>query len=602
MKALIFNSGLGSRMGSLTKERPKCLVELYNGETILERQIRILSECGIQDFIITTGPYAEQIVKATARFPKLHFVFVENPDYKNTNYIVSMYYAYEYLDDDMLLLHGDLVFNRNLVENMLRDERASLCLFHGKKELPEKDFKGRFCGNVLKEVSVSIFDKDCFAFQPMYKLGKREIQVWKEKAAELVRKGEVSVYAENALNQVTDEISLYGMSYEGDYIEEIDNEEDYVRVSDEIRFFDCREQRIVDSCSYIQALKKLLHREDAVFVVSGKSFAARAAHDLEGYPVTVFSNFSPNPKFEEIKEGAELFKQKSYGTIVSIGGGSAIDTAKCIKMLSAVEQEADFLEKKYVYSHVKHIAIPTTAGTGSESTQFAVMYVQGKKISVEHGSLLPDTAVLDASLLKSLPAYPKKAALLDSLCQAIESYWSKGATEESRGYAKQCMALILEHYEEYFANGESGCKAILTASNFSGKAIQLTKTTAAHAMSYQLTTRYGISHGHAVALCIIPIWRLLHRKAQTDDKLRVVLTELAEGLGSRTIEDSICKVDRIIKSFQLPGIQISSEELPELSAGVDLARMNNTPAVLTRKEIEGVYGEIGRSYSNNTSP
>ncbi|MBR1985105.1 MAG: NTP transferase domain-containing protein, partial [Clostridia bacterium] len=119
MKAIIFNSGLGSRMAGLTENNPKCMVELYNGETIFERQIRILSACGIKDFIITTGPFKEQLYEVANKFENLNFQFVANDDYKNTNYIVSMNNASEYLDDDVLLLHGDLVFNKNLVTKLL---------------------------------------------------------------------------------------------------------------------------------------------------------------------------------------------------------------------------------------------------------------------------------------------------------------------------------------------------------------------------------------------------------------------------------------------------------------------------------------------------
>lgn len=229
-------------MGNLTKDKPKCMVELYNGETIFERQIRILSECGIKDFIITTGPYKEQLIEIANKYSKLKFVFVDNPDYMNTNYIVSMNNAYDYLNDDVLLLHGDLVFNIELVKKILKDTRESICLYNEEKPLPEKDFKGRFVNNVLKEVSISIFDDDCYAFQPLYKLSKSDIYKWKQKVLEFVNNGNVKVYAENALNEITDDISILGMSYKDDYIEEIDNEDDYNKVSNEIKFFDYREK------------------------------------------------------------------------------------------------------------------------------------------------------------------------------------------------------------------------------------------------------------------------------------------------------------------------------------------------------------------------
>ena len=144
MKAVIFNSGRGIRMGDMTSDRPKCMVELNDGETVFERQIRILRNCGIREFVITTGPYPEQLKAVAARYRDLSFTFVNNPEYESTNYIVSMYYARKEITDDVLLLHGDLVFNESLICKMLGDERASLCLYHQTKELPDKDFKGRF--------------------------------------------------------------------------------------------------------------------------------------------------------------------------------------------------------------------------------------------------------------------------------------------------------------------------------------------------------------------------------------------------------------------------------------------------------------------------
>ncbi|MBE6153838.1 MAG: phosphocholine cytidylyltransferase family protein [Firmicutes bacterium] len=238
MKAIIFNSGLGSRMAGLTENNPKCMVKLYNGETIFERQIRILGDCGIKDFIITTGPFKEQLYEVSEKFKNLNFQFVANEEYKCTNYIVSMNNASQYLDDDVLLLHGDLVFNKRLIEKILDNKNKSVCLYNEVKELPEKDFKGRFKNNKLLEVSVNIFDDDCYAFQPLYKLDKGDLQIWKDKVAEFVKNGNVKVYAENALNEITEMLNIQGMSYKDDYIDEIDNEIDYNRVSNEIKEFD----------------------------------------------------------------------------------------------------------------------------------------------------------------------------------------------------------------------------------------------------------------------------------------------------------------------------------------------------------------------------
>ena len=127
-------------MGEFTEHNHKSMAVLKNGETIFERQIRVLSGCGIREFIVTTGPFEDQLKKAAMRkdFEGLQFTFVENPIYDKTNYIYSMYRARELFDDDFLLLHGDLVFNKKIVTELLADKRPNLGVVNKKKALPEK--------------------------------------------------------------------------------------------------------------------------------------------------------------------------------------------------------------------------------------------------------------------------------------------------------------------------------------------------------------------------------------------------------------------------------------------------------------------------------
>ncbi len=238
MKAIIFNSGLGKRMGEFTKTHHKSMAILKNSESILERQIRILGDCGITEFVITTGPFKEQIEHVCQKFDKYKFNFVENPIYDKTNYIYSMWLAKNYLNDDFLMLHGDLVFNEELVQEVLEDSRGSVCLINEEKRLPEKDFKGRISNGKLKEVSVKIFDDDCYAFQPLYKLKKEDLLKWVERVDKFVKEGNVEVYAEDALNEVTNDINIYAKSYKDNYIDEIDNLDDYNRVTSEIEEFE----------------------------------------------------------------------------------------------------------------------------------------------------------------------------------------------------------------------------------------------------------------------------------------------------------------------------------------------------------------------------
>ena len=149
-----------------------------------------------------------------------------------------MYLARDYMQDDMIFLHGDLVFNRKLVHDVLTCAESNTATVNFKKALPEKDFKGRVRDGKVLEVSIKIFDEDCFAFQPFYKLDKATTSAWIGKVVEFIHKGENKCYAENALNEIFPALNIRAFSYEDYYVDEIDNMEDYARVKEEILPFD----------------------------------------------------------------------------------------------------------------------------------------------------------------------------------------------------------------------------------------------------------------------------------------------------------------------------------------------------------------------------
>lgn len=238
MKAVIFNSGLGNRMGEFTQSNHKSMARLQNGETIFHRQIRLLSEAGIREFIVTTGPFEDQLISEIVDFPELDFTFVRNDIYYKTNYIYSMYLAREHMNDDLVFLHGDLVFDRKLPRDVLSCKEPCTGTVNFKKPLPEKDFKARVRDGRILEVSIHIFDEDCFAFQPFYKMDKATAAAWIAKVEEFIEKGENKCYAENALNGIFSSLDVRAFDYDGYYIDEIDNLSDYARVTEEILPFD----------------------------------------------------------------------------------------------------------------------------------------------------------------------------------------------------------------------------------------------------------------------------------------------------------------------------------------------------------------------------
>lgn len=255
------------------------------------------------------------------------------------------------------------------------------------------------------------------------------------------------------------------------------------------------------------------HQAKKVFLVTGKnSYLESGAKDLlEPYlskiETTRFCNFETNPRLEDANIGSTLIQNNPPDIVVSIGGGSVIDMAKLIVALAAHPNinNAELIKNS---GSIKNkgtplVAIPTTAGTGSEATHFAVAYINKTKYSLAHEYILPDYAIVDSRLSHKVPQYIAACSAMDALSQAVESYWSVNSNNESKGYAKEAIRLILPAIENAVLN--SDCKAkekMAKAAYLAGKAINITKTTAPHAISYPITSYFGLPHGHAVALSL----------------------------------------------------------------------------------------------------
>lgn len=204
MIAVILNSGIGSRLGEYTEDRPKCLVPLSESETILSHQVHCLKHYGITDILMTTGYMENHIKKHMERFEGLSVRYVYNPDYRSTNYIYSLHLAREFLGkDDAVMLHGDMVCRRDVYGRVLEASGGSSVILNKSIPVPEKDFKGRLADGRVTQISVKIFGPDCFALFPVYRLRREDLRVWMEEIARFVQRGETSVYAEEALNNLT---------------------------------------------------------------------------------------------------------------------------------------------------------------------------------------------------------------------------------------------------------------------------------------------------------------------------------------------------------------------------------------------------------------
>ena len=312
-----------------------------------------------------------------------------------------------------------------------------------------------------------------------------------------------------------------------------------------------------------------------------------------------FSDFNPNPDYSDAIAGVQVFNQSECDAIVAVGGGSAIDTAKCIKALCKSNPTADKFETEYPDTGIPLIAMPTTAGTGSESTRFAVVYFKGIKSSVTADSILPDLAVLDYRVLLTLPDYQKKCTVLDALCQAIESYWSVSSTDKSKEFSKIAIKKILSNLDAYInQNDANACNEIMIASNYAGKAINITTTTCAHAMSYKITSECGFPHGHAVAVCLPVLWEFMTNnldKCQDGrgaQYLRKTFDEIGVIMGGKNAQDGIAIFNDIMQKLKMQSPEISEELLQELTVSVNPVRLKNNPIKPTEQDIRQMYIKI----------
>lgn len=308
-----------------------------------------------------------------------------------------------------------------------------------------------------------------------------------------------------------------------------------------------------------------------------KQYGARLRSLIGARGISLCTDCRPNPDAQQVHELIAAHGEWTPAAIVALGGGSAIDFAKA-------------------YRHYRKlacplIAIPTTAGTGSEATQFAVVYVEGKKTSLDDPSILPDVAIVDSDFLKGSPMYLKACTAMDALCQAIESVWALGGTEESRGYAFEAIKLIAPailpyvNSENPFAASDMACGAFLA-----GKAINISRTTAAHALSYSITSRYGIPHGHAVALSLADLFEanaaISTRNARPGADIELVQANIAEVLTLLGLESATqfrtfwhTLMDALDQEWKFRALGIGDKDA--LISSVNLQRLGNNPRDLT---------------------
>ena len=365
----------------------------------------------------------------------------------------------------------------------------------------------------------------------------------------------------------------------------------------------------------IKYLEDILRNYNArnIFLVTGKDSyrlcgAEEAVSKLpQAYSFSRFCDFESNPKLNDAERAMELFLEEDYDLILAIGGGSVMDMAKLIKIFSQQSgRPIEYVkkEKEIKDGGVPLVTIPTTSGSGSEATHFAVVYVDKKKYSVAHPNLLPDHAILDPLLTMDLPPRITASTGMDALSQAVESYWNVDSTDESQKYAKEAIALILENLVTAVNDPlPKSREYMLIASHLAGKAINITKTTAPHALSYHLTSEHKVPHGHAVALTLgeVFVYNGLVTEEDVTDKrgveyVRKTMHELNSLLGCSDAESSREKIRGIMNSIgletHLSSFGVVEKDIEPILNSVNPERLKNNPRFLTKPLIKEVLFNI----------
>ncbi len=376
------------------------------------------------------------------------------------------------------------------------------------------------------------------------------------------------------------------------------------------------EQKVYTELSLMEALAEVLalYKPKKILLITGKqsyiSSGAKKSCDplFKNIIVTTFNDFFSNPTLEEVKNAISVFKESNPDIVLAIGGGSAIDLAKSVNVLAGVETEN---LPRYIKGDLKIpkkekplIAVPTTAGSGAEATHFAVVYIGGIKHSLADENLLPDIVIVDSTLTHSLSPYQTAVTGLDALSQAVESMWSVKATEESIQYSRESLALTFKYLPVAVHDPtDEAREKMALAAHLAGKAINIAKTTASHAMSYPMTAKYGIPHGHAVALTLPEVLLFNSNVSNSDichpkgvEYVKNTMGELARIMGLFDSKDAAFFLKSFVSSLgvetELNKLGVSENDIKEIVSEMSLERAGNNPRKFTPEDASAILGKI----------
>ena len=232
MKAIILASGVGRRLRPLTDRYPKSLLKV-GGKTLIDYQLEALIKHGVCDIVITTGHLGKKLEAYVQKTSRVPVQFVHNPEYESTNYIYSLWLTKGLVDDDIILLHSDLIFDSVLIKKLL-DARGNRVLVNRHMLSPEKDFKALIKHGRVVRIGVNLSGPGTFFCAPLYKFSKADFLLWLDKIEDFVRQGKVDCYAEDALNKISDDVLIRPLYFK-EFCTEIDTKADLEKTRRHLR-------------------------------------------------------------------------------------------------------------------------------------------------------------------------------------------------------------------------------------------------------------------------------------------------------------------------------------------------------------------------------
>ena len=299
----------------------------------------------------------------------------------------------------------------------------------------------------------------------------------------------------------------------------------------------------------------------------------------------------------------EIIKEiRSYkpDLLLAVGGGTVIDYAKIANVIDIRSDLAELIvnysfpfKKKYT----NLVVIPTTAGSGAEVTSNAVIYVNKIKHSFESELLIPDQYFLIPEFLISAPSKIKASAGFDAIAQALESLVSKKSNNESVDFALKSLKISNGSYVSFLNNPNmKNATEMSIASNLAGKAINISKTIAPHAISYPFTSLFNISHGHAVSLFFEKFFKFNYNnldKSETSFDLKKRYDLIFNIFNASNIDDFNSKILFIKRKANLEDdlkkLNVNIEKNSEnIIKGINLLRLGNNPVKIDDKDIHNI--------------